>query len=213
MKTEVNVKSIKRRNSNTGAQIKLTTADGAAHWYACQSCVGRMDKINIFSHSSGSWQRISDLDEATIQALEKSISLLDLTITPYCTLKDQDSKGEYRKPYRDSYMYSSKGLNTVTFKLGDFIVHAVKSDDGQYCYKKRPLSDLSEEPKAFKPKDYEIERIARIMNIAQQKEARYQREIDSQPIGFKSKADMANHLHSVGVFAQSHRQYTRSKRA
>lgn len=212
MKAVVNPMSIIKRNGKVAASLKLTTHDGVATYYACQML--NQKSINtklIYRHMVGGWQLIESIDPDIAEILNNTLVTISNELSGVCNKRDEDAKGEFYRIWPDAYITCSGGLEMVKFKLGFSLVIATLQDDGSYKYQKKKISDLSADYEEFVPSEFQQVRIDRVMSKAKREDAKFQRWEDEKPIGFKSKADMANYRHSTGQYAQSHRQYTRRR--
>lgn len=212
MKAVVNPMSIIKRNGKVAAQLTLTTHDGVATYYACQML--NQKSINtklIYRHMVGGWQLIESIDPDVAEILNNTLVTISNELSGICNKRDEDAKGEFYRIWPDAYITCSGGLEMVKFKFGFSLVVATLQDDGSYKYQRKSIADLSADYEEFVPSEFQQVRIDRVMSKAKREDAKFQRWEDEKPIGFKSKADMANYKHSTGQYAQSHRQYTRRR--
>jgi|26BtaG_2_1085354.scaffolds.fasta_scaffold05086_4 hypothetical protein len=213
MKAVVNPMSIIKRNGKVAASLKLTTHDGVATYYACQML--NQKSINtklIYRHMAGGWQLIESIDPDVAEILSNTLVTISNELSGVCNKRDEDAKGEFYRIWPDAYITCSGGLETVKFKLGFSLVVAALQDDGSYKYQRKSIADLSADYEEFVPSESQLARIEqKVMKVARNVDAKFQRWEDEKLIGFKSKADMANYKHSTGQYAQSHRQYTRRR--
>lgn len=212
MKAVVNPMSIIKRNGKVAASLKLSTHDGVATHYACQMLNQKsINTKKAYRYMAGDWQLIESIDPDIAEILSTTLATLSYELSGICVKRDEDAKGEFYKIWPDAYITCSGGLETVKFKLGFSLVVAALQDDGSYKYQRKSIADLSADYEEFVPSEFQQVRIDRVMSKAKREDAKFQRWEDEKPIGFKSKADMANYRHSTGQYAQSHRQYTRRR--
>lgn len=212
MKAVVNPMSIIKRNGKVAAQLTLTTHDGVATYYACQML--NQKSINtklIYRHMAGGWQLIESIDPDVAEILSTTLATVSNELSGICVKRDEDVRGEFYRIWPDAYITCSGGLEMVKFKLGFSLVIATMQNNGSYKYQCKSIADLNADYEEFIPSEFQQVRIDRVMSKARREDAKFQRWEDEKPIGFKSKADMANYKHSTGQYAQSHRQYTRRR--